>query len=87
MAKNEKVEIEEAKNRLKQLIRLRKNKCGQIKYDSCICGTKDLETVLQELSNLQEKNQTLVQYIGSQGMIGDYIKFRNKKKKDRNIIK
>ena len=79
MAKNEKVEIEEAKNRLKQLIRLRKNKCGQIKYDSCICGTKDLETILQELNNLQKKNQTLVQYIGSQGMINDYMRYKNTK--------
>ena len=38
-----------------------------------------ITTVLQELNNLQEKNQTLVQYIGSQGMINDYLRYKNTK--------
>ena len=42
-------EIKEAVKRLEELIKLRKNKCGEIKFDTCICGTKDLETVLQAL--------------------------------------
>ena len=41
--------LEEAKNNLTKLVELRKNKCGEIKFDTCICGTKDLETVLQAL--------------------------------------
>ena len=41
--------LEESINNLKKLIELRKNKCGKIKFDTCICGTKDLETVLQAL--------------------------------------
>lgn len=40
-----------------------------------------IKTVLQELNNLQEKNQTLTQYIGSQGMISDYMKYKNSKNK------
>ena len=48
---NEDKELEEAINNLEKIIRLRKNKCGEIKFDTCICGTKDLETVLQALKN------------------------------------
>lgn len=42
-------EQEEATNSLEQLINIRKNKAGQIKYDNCICSTTDIETVLNLL--------------------------------------
>lgn len=42
-------EQEEAIESLEQLINIRKNKAGQIKYDNCICSTTDLETVLNIL--------------------------------------
>lgn len=40
---------QEAIERLENLVKLRKNKGGKIKYDNCICGTEDLETVLDML--------------------------------------
>ena len=49
--------LEEAKNNLKKLINLRKNKCGKIKYDTCICGTKDLEIVLNALDDSIPKKE------------------------------
>ena len=51
---NEDKELEEAINNLEKLMRLRKNKCGEIKFDTCICETKDLETVLKALNNKNE---------------------------------
>ena len=44
---------QEAIERLENLVKLRKNKGGKIKYDNCICGTEDLETLL---SMLKEKD-------------------------------
>ena len=48
---NEDKNLEEAIKRLKQLIEARKRRCRFIDFDTCICGTKDLETVLQALEN------------------------------------
>ena len=39
-----------------------------------------IEIALKELKNLQERNNTLVQYIGNQGMINDYLRYKNSKK-------
>lgn len=39
-------EQQEAVNRLKNLVDLRKNVRNEIKYDTCICATKDLDTIL-----------------------------------------
>ena len=47
------MKLEESINNLKKLIELRKNK-SSVKYDTCICGTKDLETVLRELEKLRK---------------------------------
>lgn len=48
--------LEEAKNNLTKLVELRKNKCGEIKFDTCICGTKDLEIVLNALEDKYKNN-------------------------------
>lgn len=42
-------------SRLNDLIELRKNKRGDIKFDTCICGTRDLETVLQLLEQKDKR--------------------------------
>ena len=46
-----------------------------------IISEKAIDTILQELNNLEEKNKTLTQYIGSQGMINDYMRYKNTKNK------
>ena len=62
-------EKEEVIKRLEKLVELRKNKAEQIKYDNCICGTEDLETVLnmlkekkkdKEIEKLKEHNKDLL---------------------------
>lgn len=40
---------QETIERLNKLVKLRKNKAGEIKFDTCICGTEDIETVLSML--------------------------------------
>ena len=54
---------QEAIERLENLVKLRKNKGGKIKYDNCICGTEDLETVLNMLkekdAEIKEKKKSL----------------------------
>lgn len=56
-------EQEEAIESLEQLINIRKNKAGQIKYDNCICSTTDIETVLNMLkekdAEIEQKNEVL----------------------------
>lgn len=59
-------EQEEAIESLEQLINIRKNKAGQIKYDNCICSTTDIETVLNllkekgtEINKYKRKNKEL----------------------------
>lgn len=42
-------EQQEAVNRLRNLVDLRKNVRNEIKYDTCICATKDLDTILDML--------------------------------------
>ena len=73
---NKDKELEEAIKRLDKLIELRKNKCGEIKFDSCICETRDLETVLQALNNfifvIEEMTQALE---NSQEECGQYREF------------
>lgn len=65
MSKTDNKELEEAIKDLKKLVQLRKNKRGEIKYDTCICSTKDLDVVLQALENsiskevIKEKKQEL----------------------------
>lgn len=49
-------EQERAIESLEQLINIRKNKAGQIKYDNCICSTTDIETVL---NMLKEKDKEI----------------------------
>lgn len=60
-------EKEEVIKRLEKLVELRKNKAEQIKYDNCICGTEDLETVLnmlkekdKRIKELEEENRIYV---------------------------
>lgn len=52
-------EQEEAIESLKQLINIRKNKAGQIKYDNCICSTTAIETVLNMLKEKDEEIEKL----------------------------
>lgn len=56
-------EQEEATNSLEQLINIRKNKAGQIKYDNCICSTTAIETILNMLKEkdiqINSKNGTI----------------------------
>lgn len=49
-------EQEEVINNLEQLINIRKNKAGQIKYDNCICSTTAIETIL---NMLKEKDKEI----------------------------
>lgn len=49
-------EQEETIESLEQLINIRKNKAGQIKYDNCICSTTDIETIL---NMLKEKDKEI----------------------------
>ncbi len=71
--------IEEVINRLKELIELRKNKRGDIKHDTCICGTKDLDTVLQLIEQKDNKIKELKDDLYSANCtINDYIEERNK---------
>ena len=46
--------LEEAINNLKKLVELRKNKRGEIKFDTCICGTKDLENKEKIINEMAE---------------------------------
>lgn len=48
-------EQEEAIESLEQLINIRKNKAGKIKYDNCICSTTDIERVLNMLKEKDAK--------------------------------
>lgn len=50
-------EEKEAIESLKKLVQLRKNKRGEIKHDTCIYSTKDLEIIL----NLIQKKQTKIE--------------------------
>lgn len=56
-------EQEEAIESLEQLINIRKNKAGQIKYDNCICSTTAIETILNMLKEkdiqINSKNGTI----------------------------
>lgn len=54
------MKLEESINNLKKLVELRKNIRGEIKFDTCICGTKDLETVLQALEKLQKRCKEMI---------------------------
>lgn len=49
-------------SRLNDLIELRKNKRGDIKFDTCICGTRDLETALQLLEQKDNKINKVKEY-------------------------
>lgn len=47
-------EQREAIDRLQELVNLRKRK-NNIKHDTCICGTRDLDTVLALIKEQQDK--------------------------------
>ena len=90
MIKNKKMKLEEAIKTIKSIIY--DNQGNPMDYiDISFSQSKDdigaeefiqaIDTVLQELNNLQEKNQTLIKYIGSQGMINDYMRYKNSKNK------
>ena len=57
------MEEKEAIERLKKLIKLRKNKAGEIKFDTCICCTADLETVLNLLEKKDKMIDSMADYI------------------------
>lgn len=52
-------EQREAIDRLKELVKLRKDKTNTIKHDTCICGTRDLDTLL---SLIKEQEAEIEKY-------------------------
>ena len=83
MIKNEKMKLEEAVKILKddnKVYELNKILNDTLNIDSPKYY-QALTTVLQELNNLQEKNQTLIKYIGKQGLVSDYMRYKNSKNK------
>lgn len=50
-------EQEEAIEEFNNLIKLRKNKVGEIKYDNCIVSTRQLEIVLNLIQEQQKDNE------------------------------
>ncbi len=83
MIKNEKMKLEDAITHLKK-IEKEYNIYGDLdnpEFEDTKKIAKAIDTILQELNNLQEKNKTLTQYIGSQGMINDYMRYKNTKNK------
>lgn len=62
-------EQREAIDRLQELVNLRKRK-NNIKHDTCICGTEDLDTVL---SVLKEKDAEIEQKDKQIDLMANYI--------------
>ena len=52
-------EQREAIDRLEELVKLRKDKTNNIKHDTCICGTENLDTVL---SLIKEQEAEIEKY-------------------------
>lgn len=50
-------EEKQAVENLEKLVKLRKNIRGEITHDTCICGTSDLDTVLNLITKLQKENK------------------------------
>lgn len=50
-------EDKEAINNLTKLVELRKNKAGEIKHDTCICSTRELETILNLIQSKHKEIQ------------------------------
>ena len=40
-------------------------------------GVQAIEIVLQKLNDLQEKNKILIQYLDSQGLVNDYLRYKS----------
>ena len=73
-------EQREAIDRLQELVNLRKRK-NNIKHDTCICGTRDLDTVLF-LTKRQEKQLDLMADFISKQDIEENICMQNKTNPD-----
>ena len=81
MIKNEKMKLEDAITHLKKIAK-EYNIYGDLdnpEFEDIKKIPEAINIVLQELNNLQEKNKNLVQYIGTQGMINDYLRYKNTK--------
>ena len=63
-------EQRESINRLEELVKLRKDKTNTIKHDTCICGTRDLDTVL---SVLKEKDAEIEEKDKQIDLMANYI--------------
>ena len=63
-------EQRETINRLEELVKLRKDKTNTIKHDTCICGTRDLDTVL---SVLKEKDAEIEEKDKQIDLMANYI--------------
>lgn len=50
-------EEKEAIKNLQKLLELRKNKRGEIKFDTCICSTKELDIALNLIQKQQEEKE------------------------------
>lgn len=74
-------EEKEAIENLKKLVQLRKDKTNTIKYDTCICSTKELDIVL----NLIQKQQTEIENIRYIKKSFDYVVQKQTEKKDKMI--
>lgn len=53
-------DIQEAIEEFKKLLKLRKNKAGEITHDSCIISTAQLETVLTYIETLEKELEELL---------------------------
>lgn len=76
-------EEKEAIESLKKLVQLRKNKRGEIKHDTCIYSTKDLEIILNLIQKQQkaiEKKDKIIDEIHKE--IREHIGFENRLKRD-----
>ncbi len=79
MIKNDKMKLEDAIIHLKN-IEKEYNIYGDLdnsEFEDTKKIAKAINIVLQELNNLQEKNKTLIEYIGTQGLISDYLRYKS----------
>lgn len=69
-------EQREAIDRLEELVKLRKDKTNTLKHDTCICGTIDLDTVLNMLKDKEiEKKDEIIDLMAN--YIVNLIKYNN----------
>ena len=74
---------QETIERLNKLVKLRKNKAGEIKFDTCICGTEDIETIL---SVLKQKDKEIEHQKEKRNNQKAELAILNEKQKEMNKL-